>query len=300
MNWLSSVIRPKIKENNVHPKDVPDHLWIKCPSCNKMVFHTELEQNLKVCPYCEHPMRLTATERLELLFDEESYKLIKTAKPKEDPLGFADLKKYTDRLKDSRKKTGMEDAILVGLGTINDHKAVVIAFDFRFIGGSMGMAVGEAIVKAAETAEKEGAALIAIPASGGARMQEGMLSLMQMARTTAAVSKFKKTKRPYIIIFSDPTAGGVTASFGMLGDIHLAEPKATIAFAGARVIEQTAREKLPENFQKSEYLYEHGMVDKVVLRKDLKAEIGTIFDLLMPAPKGKTGSKTKAKAQTKK
>lgn len=285
MNWLVNVMRPKIKsgkeEKEVKQKDVPDHLWVQCPACNKMIFHTELEQNLKVCPSCGHPMRLTGKERLDMMFDDKKYKEIKISAVKEDPLNFSDLKKYPDRLKEYRKKTGLEDAIVMGHGTIGGNKAVVAAFDFRFGGGSMGTAVGESLIKAFDVAKEEGAAFIAVPASGGARMQEGMLSLMQMARTTAATNLFKQTKKPYIVVFTDPTAGGVTASFGMLGDIHLAEPKATIAFAGARVIEQTTREKLPANFQKSEYLYDHGMVDKIVPRKELKEEIGTILSLLM-------------------
>lgn len=294
MNWLVNALRPKIKdEKKETPKNVPDHLWAQCPECGKMIFRAELEQNLSVCPNCSHPMRLTAKERLEMLFDGKKYKNIELPKVKEDPLGFTDLKKYPERLKEYRKKTGMDDAILVGLGKIGGNKAVVAAFDFRFGGGSMGMAVGEAMIKGLETAKAENAAFIVVPASGGARMQEGMLSLMQMARTTAATNLFKKTKRPYIVLLTDPTAGGVTASFGMLGDIHIAEPKATIAFAGARVIEQTTREKLPDNFQKSEYLYDHGMMDRIVQRKDLKEEIGRILSLLMPAEEEKAPVKSK-------
>lgn len=288
MSWLSNVMRPKIKDAGTKPtpqKEVPDNLWVKCPSCSKMIFHVELEQNQKVCPQCGFPMALSAKERLELLFDEGGFEKIDLPKVKEDPLGFADLKKYTDRLKEYRKKTGMQDAIMAGIGTVGGKKAVITAFDFRFGGGSMGTAVGEAIIKSVETAIKKEAALIIVPASGGARMQEGMLSLMQMARTTAAIGTFKETKKPYIVVFTNPTTGGVTASFAMLGDIHLAEPRATIGFAGARVIEQTAREKLPAGFQKSEYLLDHGMVDRIIPRKELRDELGKILNLLMAQPK---------------
>ncbi len=246
-----------------------------------MLFHEEITKTDYVCPRCEHHFRLPSLRRLEMIFDNQEYTLVQLPKVKEDPLHFSDLKKYTDRLKEARKKTKADDAILVAHGKIGGKNAVVGVFNFNFMGGSMGTYVGEAIITAANLAMVQEAALILIPASGGARMQEGMLSLMQMARTTVAVKQLKKKKLPYIVVLTDPTTGGVTASFAMLGDVTLAEPGAVIGFAGARVIEQTIRQKLPPNFQKAAYLLEHGMIDQVVPRRELRSKLIQILDLLL-------------------
>lgn len=279
MNWLTNFVRPKIRQL-VRPKEVPENLWVKCTACEHMVFHRELEKNLQVCTHCGHHMRLPVKKRLETMFDNGEYKRIELPKVTEDPLEFRDLKKYKDRLKDARAKTGEQDAIIVASGTMGGQTVVIAAFDFSFMGGSMGMAVGEGLVAAAELAVVQDAPLIAIPASGGARMQEGILSLMQMARTTVAVDKVKDKGLPYIVLLTDPTTGGVTASFAMLGDIHVAEPGAVIGFAGARVIESTIRETLPEGFQRAEYLRDHGMVDMVVPRHQMRDRLINLIDLL--------------------
>lgn len=279
MSWLSRLTRPTVKVVAAQ-KEIPNNYWDRCPGCGAMLYHAEIEKSDFVCPYCDHHFRLPVLKRMDLLFDNQEYTLIQLPKVKEDPLKFADLEKYTERLKKARKKTKQEDAIVVAHGLIGGHQAVVGVFDFTFMGGSMGTAVGEAIVTASQLALLQEAALILVPASGGARMQEGMLSLMQMARTTIAVKKLKPKKLPYITVLSDPTMGGVTASFAMLGDIALAEPGAAIGFAGKRVIEQIVREKLPSNFQQSSYLLEHGMIDQVVHRKDLRSVIINILNLL--------------------
>ncbi|MGC2854990.1 acetyl-CoA carboxylase, carboxyltransferase subunit beta [Novispirillum sp. DQ9] len=279
MNWLTNFVRPKIQQL-VRPKEVPDNLWQKCPECGHMIFHRELEKNARVCTHCGHHMRLPVKQRLEMLFDGGAYKRIELPKVAEDPLRFRDVKKYPDRIKEARSKTGEHDAVQVAHGTMGGNRVVIAAFDFSFMGGSMGMAVGEALIAAAELAVVQDAPLIVIPASGGARMQEGILSLMQMARTTVAVDKVKEKGLPYIVLLTDPTTGGVTASFAMLGDIHIAEPGAVIGFAGARVIENTIREKLPEGFQRSEYLRDHGMVDMVVPRHQLRDRLSSLIDLL--------------------
>lgn len=279
MNWLTNFVRPKIQQL-VRPKEVPDNLWIKCGACEQMIFHRELEKNLQVCTHCGHHMRLPVKKRLELLFDDGNYKRIELPKVAEDPLKFKDLKAYPARIKEARSKTGEQDAIIVAHGAMGGIDVVIAAFDFSYMGGSMGMAVGEGLVAAAELAVVQDAPLIVIPASGGARMQEGILSLMQMARTTVAVEKVKEHGLPYIVLLTDPTTGGVTASFAMLGDIHVSEPGATIGFAGARVIESTIRQKLPEGFQKAEYLRDHGMVDVVAKRHDLRKTLVNILDLL--------------------
>ncbi|MFA7431416.1 MAG: acetyl-CoA carboxylase, carboxyltransferase subunit beta [Rhodospirillaceae bacterium] len=279
MNWLTNFVRPKIQQL-VRPKDVPDNLWHKCPECGHMIFHRELEKNMRVCTHCAHHMRLPVKQRLEMLFDDGAYKRIELPKVAEDPLRFRDVKKYADRIKDARTKTAEHDVMIVASGNMGGNAVVIAAFDFSFMGGSMGMAVGEALIAAAELAVVQDAPLIVIPASGGARMQEGILSLMQMARTTVAVDKVKEKGLPYIVLLTDPTTGGVTASFAMLGDIHVAEPGAVIGFAGARVIENTIREKLPEGFQRSEYLRDHGMVDMVVPRHELRGRLSALIDLL--------------------
>lgn len=280
MNWLTNFVLPKIRAV-VAKKEVPDNLWHKCPGCGQMLFHRELEANLHVCAACGHHLRLAPDKRLAMLFDDGKYTLIELPKTLADPLKFRDRKRYSERLKDAQGTKGAtRDAALVAHGTIGGAAAVVCVFDFGFMGGSMGIAVGEALLSAARLAVLQEAALIVIPSSGGARMQEGILSLMQMPRTTLAVEMVKETGRPYIVLLADPTTGGVSASFAMLGDVTLAEPGAVIGFAGARVIEETIREKLPDGFQRSEYLLEHGMVDIVVHRRDLKATLDRMLGLL--------------------
>lgn len=280
MNWLTNFVLPRIRAV-VSKREVPDDLWTKCPSCGQLLFHRDLERNLHVCQSCGHHMRIEAKDRLALLFDNGQFTRIELPRVLPDPLKFRDSKRYSDRLKDAQTKFGPgSDAILVAHGTIGGNNAVVAAFDFGFMGGSMGMAVGAAIVAAAKLAVLQSAALIAVPSSGGARMQEGILSLMQMPRTTIAVEMVKEAGLPYIVLLTDPTTGGVTASFAMLGDIAIAEPGCIIGFAGARVIEETIREKLPEGFQRAEYLYEHGMIDMVVRRHDLHETLGRVLGLL--------------------
>lgn len=285
MNWLTNWVRPKISELVGGQKDIPDDMWHKCPSCEQMIFHRDLEKNKKVCQHCGHHLRLTVRERLAQMFDDGKYQAVELPGVTADPLKFRDLKSYASRMKDAQKKTGKADALTVAHGTIGGNNVVVAAFDFSFMGGSMGAAVGAGLVRAAELAKVQDAALIAVPSSGGARMQEGIVSLMQMAKTTIAVEIVREAGLPYIVLLTDPTTGGVSASFAMLGDIQLAEPGAVIGFAGARVIEQTIREKLPEGFQRSEYLLDHGMIDMVVHRHDLHQTLGRIIDLLRnPGP----------------
>ncbi len=280
MNWLTNFVRPKIRAL-VKKEDVPDNLWQKCPACEQMVFHRDLAANLYVCTHCGHHMRIGGDQRLAMLFDDGKYTRIELPDTVIDPLKFRDQKKYSDRLKESQHKTGLKDAIVVAHGKIGGIPAVMAAFDFRFMGGSMGSGVGEGLVAAAKLAVLQEAPLIVFPSSGGARMQEGALSLMQMPRTTVAVEMVRDAGLPYIVVLTDPTTGGVTASFAMLGDIALAEPGAIIGFAGARVIEETIREKLPPGFQRAEYLLEHGMVDMVVHRKDLRETLSRILALLL-------------------
>lgn len=285
MNWLSNIIRPSIRSLVKDQKDVPDNLWQKCPKCEGMLFQKELSANQNVCYHCSYHMPLSVNERLEVMFDGGKFEKISLPSVPHDPLKFKDKKKYADRLKDSKTKTGEKDALMIGMGTIGGQNTIIAAFNFAFMGGSMGTAVGEGIVHAAEQAIKNEAALIVVPASGGARMQEGMLSLMQMPRTIIAVDMVKEQGLPYIVMLANPTTGGVSASFAMVGDIHIAEPGATIGFAGRRVIEETVRETLPDDFQTAEYLLEHGMVDMVVSRSKLNKEIGQLLDLLMQPTK---------------
>jgi acetyl-CoA carboxylase carboxyl transferase subunit beta len=285
MNWITNYVRPKIRAL-VAPKDVPENLWVKCPNCGSMLFRKDLEASLNVCPHCGHHLRIGPKQRLALLFDGGKYQTIVLPKVVDDPLKFRDQKRYADRLKEARAKTGAQDAIVVAHGMIGGFATVVAAFDFSFMGGSMGIAVGEGLVAAARLAVLQKAGLIAIPASGGARMQEGILSLMQMPRSIIATQMVKEAGLPYIVLLTDPTTGGVSASFAMVGDIQIAEPGAQIGFAGARVIEETIRETLPEGFQRAEYLLAHGMVDMVVPRKELRTMLIRIFDLLRrPGPK---------------
>jgi acetyl-CoA carboxylase carboxyl transferase subunit beta len=280
MSWLTNFVRPKIRALVGEKKDVPDNLWEKCPGCSAMLFKRELQENLNVCRHCGHHLKLPPVARLESLFDEGQYKNVDVPKVLVDPLKFRDQKKYADRLKDAQNKSKRQDAIVVGEGTVGGVKTIVTVFDFGFMGGSMGMGVGEAIVTAAKRAVATKSALVILPASGGARMQEGALSLMQMPRTIIAANQVKEAGLPFIVVLTDPTTGGVTASFAMVGDIHIAEKGAQIGFAGARVIESTIRETLPPGFQRAEYLMDHGMVDIVVERKDLRETLGRVLRLL--------------------
>lgn len=269
MNWISNFVRPKIRAL-VKKAQVPDNLWHKCPACTQMIFHRELEASLRVCPHCGHHMRLGARKRLELLFDDGKYTVVELPEVAVDPLRFRDRKRYVDRLRDAAATTTEKEAILVAHGRMDGEAMVIAAFDFAFMAGSMGVAVGEGLLAAARLAVLQEAPLIVIPASGGARMQEGILSLMQMPRTVIAVDQVKEAGLPFFVLLTDPTTGGVSASFAMLGDIAIAEPGAVIGFAGQRVIEETIRETLPEGFQSAEYLFEHGMVDMVVHRRELR------------------------------
>jgi acetyl-CoA carboxylase carboxyl transferase subunit beta len=298
MNWLTNFVRPKIQKL-VQPKEVPDNLWNQCPKCSEMVFHRELEKNLRVCTHCGHHMRMAVRDRLRMLFDNGEWTEVEIRDVPIDPLRFKDRKRYDARLKEAQAKTELKDAVVVGHGTMGNLRVVIAAFEFDFMGGSMGAAVGESLIAAADLAVLQKAPLIVIPSSGGARMQEGILSLMQMARTTVAVDRVRESGLPYIVLLTDPTTGGVTASFAMLGDVAVAEPGAIIGFAGTRVIEQTIREKLPEGFQRSEYLMEHGMVDMVVPRHELRAKLIQLMGLLLhsnpaaPAPDQPSNSRRK-------
>lgn len=278
MNWLTNFVRPKIRA--LVGNDVPDNLWEKCPKCEQMIFRKELEANLQVCPHCDNHLRLNVNSRIKSLFDDGDFTKIKYKSSVNDPLKFKDSKRYSDRLKTARENTKENDAVVVGYGRIGGQKVVAVFFLFEFMGGSMGVAVGEAIIAGAEYAVSKGYSFLVVPCSGGARMQEGIFSLMQMPRTVAAITRVKEAELPYIVLLTNPTTGGVSASFAMLGDIHIAEPGALIAFTGPRVIEGTIREKLPEGFQLSEYLLEHGMVDMVVHRKELKMKIANILSIL--------------------
>jgi acetyl-CoA carboxylase carboxyl transferase subunit beta len=282
MNWISNVVRPKIR--SILKKDTPENLWVKCPDSGQLVFHKDAEQNLFVIPGSEHHLRVPAVQRLKMTFDEGTYEDIALPEVPLDPLKFRDEKRYTDRLKDARAKTNAPDAVKVGYGLLEANPVTIGVQDFDFMGGSLGMAAGEAVVKGLETAVDRGTPFIMFAASGGARMQEGMFSLMQMPRTTAAVQRLRAARLPYIVVLTNPTTGGVTASYAMLGDIHVAEPGALIGFAGPRVIEQTIREKLPPGFQRAEYLKDHGIVDLVVHRRDMRATLGRLCRLLTKAP----------------
>ena len=284
MNWLTNFVRPKLREL-VGQKQIPDNLWHKCPTCGQMIFHRDLDRNLKVCQHCGHHMRISAEQRLAMFFDDGEFQRIELPGTIADPLKFRDRKKYADRLKEAQARTGNQDALAVAHGKMGGIAVVAACLDFGFMGGSMGIAVGEGLIAAARLAVVQNAALIAVPSSGGARMQEGILSLMQMPRTTIAVDEVMEAGLPYIVVLTDPTTGGVSASFAMLGDIAIAEPGAVIGFAGARVIEQTIHEKLPDGFQRAEYLLDHGMVDMVVHRHDLRDTLIRVLGLLRnPGP----------------
>jgi acetyl-CoA carboxylase carboxyl transferase subunit beta len=282
MNWISNVVRPKIR--SILKREVPENLWIKCPETGQLVFYKDVETNQFVIPVSNYHMRMSAGARLKSMFDNETWFDIAVPEVPVDPLKFRDERRYVDRLKDARSKTGMKDAVKLGYGKLDGIAAVIAVQDFAFMGGSLGMAAGEAMIKGLETALEKACPFVLFAASGGARMQEGILSLMQMPRTTIAVQRLREARKPYIVVLTNPTTGGVTASYAMLGDVQIAEPGALIGFAGPRVIEQTIREKLPEGFQKAEYLRDHGMVDMVVHRHDLRATIARLCRVLMKAP----------------
>ena len=283
MSWLTRV---RNSLSAVTKRDTPDNLWTKCPSCKEMLFTKEYEENLSVCPRCEHHGRIGADARMAQLLDP-GFVLLDSPKVKEDPLKFRDSKKYPDRLKAARANNPshrpLADALTNAVGKIDGHKCVLGVQDFAFMGGSMGLAVGAAFVAGADRAIKDKCAYVICVAAGGARMQEGILSLMQMPKTTVATRRLKAAGLPYIVVLTDPTTGGVTASYAMLGDVQIAEPDCLIGFAGQRVIQDTIREKLPEGFQRAEYLYSHGMVDMVVPRSDLKATLAGVLGYLSPA-----------------
>ncbi len=288
MNWITNYVRPRI--NSIFSRrEVPDNLWTKCDECGTMLFHRELSANLNVCTQCDHHMGITPRARFEALFDGGIFAEVDVPAPTTDPLHFKDQKKYPDRMKAAQKKTSEKEAMLVAEGEIGRTPIVAAAQDFSFMGGSMGMYVGNAIIAAAERAVLLKRPLVLFSAAGGARMQEGILSLMQMPRTTVAVQMLKEAGLPYIVVLTHPTTGGVTASYAMLGDVHISEPNALICFAGPRVIEQTIREKLPEGFQRAEYLLDHGMLDRVTPRTQMREELITIIRMLLglsPAVKG--------------
>lgn len=283
MNWIDNLVRPKIR-SFLNKRDVEENLWVKCPESGEMVFHRDLEANQWVVPNSGYHMKIKAKDRFKNFFDDGLYTAVQLPAVPQDPLKFRDTKKYTDRLKDMRAKTGLEDAVLVGTGKLHGHPIVAAVQEFEFMAGSLGMAAGAAIVKGLETAVERKEPFVLFVASGGARMQEGILSLMQMPRSTVAVARLREAGLPYIVVLTDPTTGGVTASYAMLGDVHIAEPGALICFAGPRVIEQTIREKLPKGFQRSAYLYEHGMIDMIVHRHDLRDTIGRLVGILTKQP----------------
>ncbi len=281
MNWITNSVLPRIKAL-VQPKEIPDNFWVKCKGCNEMLFHRQLEENLQVCPRCDYHMPLSCKNRLKVLFDDGSYEEIPLKDGTNlDPLKFRDKRKYLDRIKEARSKTGLQDAISLASGRVHGLEIIIAVFSFEFMGGSMGSAVGNAIIQSAELAINKNAPLVIFPSSGGARMQEGILSLMQLPRTIIATQMIKEAELPFIVVLTNPTTGGVTASFAMLGDIHIAEPGAIIGFAGKRVIEETIHEKLPDDFQSAEYLLDHGMVDLVIRRHDLPKTLSTLLCLLM-------------------
>jgi acetyl-CoA carboxylase carboxyl transferase subunit beta len=263
---------------------VPEGLWVKCPACNRALYHKDLDGNLQVCPHCAHHFRMSAAERLRMLFDQGQWVEHDASLRSIDPLAFTDTKPYRDRLKATIAKTGVKDAVIVGTGAIDGMPAVIAAMEYAFIGGSMGVVVGEKITRAAERALAERAPLIVVSCSGGARMMEGALSLMQMAKISAALGRMDRAGVPYISVLTDPTTGGVTASFAMLGDVNIAEPRALIGFAGPRVIEQTIRQKLPEGFQRSEFLLEKGFLDAVVDRRELRATLARLLRMFTGRP----------------
>jgi acetyl-CoA carboxylase carboxyl transferase subunit beta len=283
VNWINNVVRPKIRNLLTTKRELPENLWVKCPDTGQMVFYKDLEANQFVIPGSNYHMRMNAQKRLQSLFDNGEYAKVQVREVPQDPLKFRDGKRYTDRLKASKSETELDDAVLVGEGQLEGLDVVAAAQDFRFMAGSLGMAAGEAVITGMLRAVEKGTPFILFAASGGARMQEGIMSLMQMPRTTIAVQKLREAHLPYIVVLTDPTTGGVTASYAMLGDVHIAEPGALICFAGPRVIQQTIREQLPEGFQKAEYLLAHGMIDMVVHRHKLRETLARLCRLLSPS-----------------
>lgn len=281
MNWINNVVRPKIRSFLTTKREVPDNLWVKCPESGQMVFYKDLEANQFVVPGSNYHFRMGADARLKHLFDGGEFTKYAAPGVPLDPLKFRDGRRYTDRLKDAKTETQLDDAVLIGEGTLDGQEVVAAAQDFRFMGGSLGMAAGEAVIAGMLRAVEKKTPFILFAASGGARMQEGILSLMQMPRTTIAVQRLREAHLPYIVVLTDPTTGGVTASYAMLGDIHIAEPGALICFAGPRVIQQTIREQLPDGFQRAEYLLAHGMIDMVVHRHELRETLSRVCRLLM-------------------
>jgi acetyl-CoA carboxylase carboxyl transferase subunit beta len=287
MNWISNVVRPKIR--SILRREVPENLWIKCPDSGQLVFYKDVEANQFVIPGSNYHMRMGAVARLKSMFDNETWFDIAVPEVAVDPLKFRDERKYVDRLKDARTKTGLNDAVKLGYGKLEGLPVVIGVQDFDFMGGSLGMAAAEAVIKGFEKAVEKGTPFIMFAASGGARMQEGILSLMQLPRTTVAVQMLREAGKPYIVVLTNPTTGGVTASYAMLGDVHIAEPGALVGFAGPRVIEQTIREKLPDGFQRAEYLRDHGMVDMVVHRHQLRGTVAELCRILTKAPAREPG-----------
>lgn len=279
MSWLTNFVRPKLRAL-IKKSDSPNNLWIKCNSCGQMVYHKDLFETMNVCPNCDHHMKMTARQRIEWILDEGTIKELNVPEINIDPLKFRDSKRYLDRLKDAKSKTNSEDAIIMASGQIGGNSAMAVALDFNFMGGSMGSAVGEGFLEATKEAVNLNIPLVIFTSSGGARMQEGIFSLMQLPKTVVGVNKLKENAIPYIVVLTDPTTGGVSASFAMLGDVTFAEPGALIGFAGPRVIQSTVKETLPEGFQTAEYLLEHGMIDDVIPRKNLKAAISNTIFLL--------------------
>jgi acetyl-CoA carboxylase carboxyl transferase subunit beta len=282
MNWISNVVPPKIR--SLLRRDTPENLWVKCPESGQLVFHKDLEANLMVVPGSGYHMPIAAKARLAALFDDGAYEELAVPETPTDPLKFRDIKRYADRLKENRVKTGAADAVTVASGKLEQQDVTAAVQDFAFQGGTLGIAAGESIVVGMTVALERRTPFLIFTASGGARMQEGMFALMQMPRTTVAVQRLRAARLPYIVILTNPTTGGVTASYAMLGDVHVAEPGAVIGFAGARVIEQTIRERLPEGFQRAEYLREHGMVDMVVPRPEMRATLARLCRLLTRTP----------------
>ena len=284
MNWINNVVRPKIRNLLTTKRELPDNLWVKCPDTGQMVFYKDLEANQFVIPGSNYHMRMDARQRLAHMFDDGQYEKVPVREVAQDPLKFRDGKRYSDRLKAAKSETELEDAVLVGEGRLDGQDVVAAAQEFRFMAGSLGMAAGEAVIAGMLRAVEKRTPFILFAASGGARMQEGILSLMQMPRTTIAVQRLREERLPYLVVLTDPTTGGVTASYAMLGDVHIAEPGALICFAGPRVIQQTIREQLPEGFQKAEYLLAHGMIDMVVHRHQLRETLSRLCSLLTASP----------------
>jgi len=284
MNWIKNFVRPKIRGLLGAKRETPENMWVKCPETGQMVFYRDLENNQFVIPSSGYHMRMAPDTRLKAMFDAGTYETIALPQAAVDPLKFRDERRYTDRLKEAKQKTGAEDAILAGIGTLDGLSLVITVQDFSFMGGSLGMTAGEGLITSMRAAVDRKVPYVLFASSGGARMQEGILSLMQLPRTTIAVRELRESKLPYVVVLTNPTTGGVTASYAMLGDVHIAEPGALIGFAGPRVIEQTIREKLPEGFQRAEYLQEHGMVDMVVHRHQLRETVSRVVRLLAKAP----------------